>query len=57
MTGIWHAMGKQPIIGGLCSVKLNGLKDSFTMLISLSLSPVLLDPYGLLLQLMCSKTI
>ena len=28
MTGIWHAMGKQPIIGGLCYVKLNGLKDS-----------------------------
>ena len=28
MTGIWHTMGKQPIIGGLCYVKLNGLKDS-----------------------------
>ena len=28
MTGIWHAMGKQPIIGGLCYVKLNGLKNS-----------------------------
>ena len=28
MTGIWHAMGKQPITGGLCYVKLNGLKDS-----------------------------
>ena len=24
----WQAMGKQPIIGGLCYVKLNGLKDS-----------------------------
>ena len=28
MTGTWHAMGKQPIIGGLCYVKRNGLKDS-----------------------------
>ena len=57
MTGIWHAMGKQLIIGGLCYVRLNGLKDSFTMLISLSLSLALLDAYGLLLQVMCSKTI
>ena len=43
MTGIWHAMGKQPIIGGLCYVKLNGLKDSFTILISLSLSPLVIS--------------
>jgi len=28
MTRIWHVMGKQPIIGDLCYVKLNGLKDS-----------------------------
>ena len=28
MTGIWHAMGEQPIIGGLYYVKRNGLKDS-----------------------------
>ncbi len=28
MTRFWHAMGKQPIIGGLCYVKLNGLKDA-----------------------------
>jgi len=33
MTGIWHAMGKQPIIGDLCYVMLNGLKDSHLLLV------------------------
>ena len=28
MTGIWHAIGKQSIIGGLCYVRFNGLIDS-----------------------------
>ena len=37
MTGTWHAMGKHPITGGLCYVKLNGLERlSFTIFISLS---------------------
>ena len=39
----WHAMGKQPIIGGLCYVKLNGLKDSHLLLISLSLNSLVIS--------------
>ena len=44
MTGIWHAMGKQPIIGDLCYVMLNRLKDSHLLyLLVLSLSPLVLS--------------
>ena len=33
MTGVWHVICKQPIIGGLCCFMLNGLKDSETHLL------------------------
>jgi len=36
MTGTWHAMGKQPIIGDLNYVILNGPKDSHLLYLLVS---------------------